>query len=310
MATLDFPSSPINGQQYTGPNGAVYTYDGTAWTVTGVISTGTAAGGDLSGTYPNPTVAKASGANLTVTNGVLYLNSGARVLASANLTQESLNEVGVPGQDTAKPVWKWGANATNDNYFVQRAPANTTSFASMSVVDASGNLTVASNFSTGGATSAYTSPGIRVTGTGAGTRYQNVGTALGDGYSNAIGFGWDGTLKARVDTTVIGTVTVSSDARVKQDVRPDVPGLDAVTALRPISFEYDQTKRAIGFERGRQYGLIAQEVAPILPLVVEDDGSDDHWLSIDYRRLVPVLIRAVQELTERVAALEAASANA
>src|SRR5262245_12919746 len=57
MAALDFPNSPVNGTQYSAPNGAVYTYDGTAWTVSGVLSTGTAAGGELTGTYPSPQIA-------------------------------------------------------------------------------------------------------------------------------------------------------------------------------------------------------------------------------------------------------------
>jgi len=57
MPALDFPNSPTNGQQYSAPNGAIYTYDGVAWTVSGVLSTGSAAGGSLAGTYPNPSIA-------------------------------------------------------------------------------------------------------------------------------------------------------------------------------------------------------------------------------------------------------------
>jgi hypothetical protein len=34
--------------------------------------------------------------------------------------------------------------------------------------------------------------------------------------------------------------------------------------------------------------------------VIEDDGSDEHWLGLDYRLLVPVLIRAIQELAAKV----------
>jgi len=68
MAALDFPSSPTNGQQYSAPNGVIYTFDGTVWTTSGVLSTGTAAGGALSGTYPNPTLAP--GVTLTATPSV------------------------------------------------------------------------------------------------------------------------------------------------------------------------------------------------------------------------------------------------
>jgi hypothetical protein len=151
---------------------------------------------------------------------------------------------------------------------------------------------------------------VQPTGTATGLRCQNVGVMSGDGYSNAIAFGFDaGLIKARVDGTQMGSVnlTAPSDARLKTDVQPDVPGLDAVRALRPVSFAYDQTARAggIGFPAGRHYGLIAQEAQPILPLIVDDDGTADHYLSIDYRRLVPVLLQAVQELATRVDGLTA-----
>jgi len=151
-------------------------------------------------------------------------------------------------------------------------------------------------------------PWLGIAGGGQGVRYQGVGTAVVGAYSNIIAFGWNGTLQARVDATVIGTVSVTapSDGRLKIDRQEDVPGLAAVTALRAVSFAYDQTKRAIGFAGGRHYGLIAQEAQPHVPLAVTDDGSTEHWLSVDYAALVPVLIRAVQELAARVAQLEAA----
>jgi Repeat of unknown function (DUF5907) len=58
MAALDFPSAPTVGQQYFAPNGAIYAWDGEAWTGSGA-PTGTAAGGDLTGTYPDPLIGAA-----------------------------------------------------------------------------------------------------------------------------------------------------------------------------------------------------------------------------------------------------------
>jgi hypothetical protein len=143
-----------------------------------------------------------------------------------------------------------------------------------------------------------------------GVRYANVGSTVGtEAFSNWIGLGWDGTtslVKLRVDSYQAGGIltTGASDARIKHEIREDIQGLALVDALRPVSFLYDQSKNPLGFPQGRQLGLIAQEVQPLLPSVVIDQQNDEHWLMIRYDGFVPVLIQAIKELTQRVAALE------
>jgi hypothetical protein len=88
-----------------------------------------------------------------------------------------------------------------------------------------------------------------------------------------------------------------SDARIKRDVREDVPGLDIAKQLRPVSFEYVPEMG----QPGRRQGLIAQEVQPLVPSAVESMGD---LLGIDYGQLIPVLLTAIQQLAARVEALE------
>lgn len=70
------PGSPVKGQIYfNSTDNIMYYWDGTAWIAAKGGAPGGAAGGDLGGTYPNPTVVKASGAfstsgQLTVPNGI------------------------------------------------------------------------------------------------------------------------------------------------------------------------------------------------------------------------------------------------
>ena len=90
-----------------------------------------------------------------------------------------------------------------------------------------------------------------------------------------------------------------SDERNKTNVEDLGPGLDEVTRLRPVSFEW-----AEGENPTKTYGLLAQEVREVLPEVVEED-PDGGELGVAYAELVPVLIKAVKQLSARVEQLEA-----
>jgi len=91
----------------------------------------------------------------------------------------------------------------------------------------------------------------------------------------------------------------SSDESLKTNIETVVDGASVVSALRPVRFDWiDQVK----FGGQREIGLIAQEVQAVLPEVV---GTNyDGTLTVDYPKVVAVLIGAVKELQARVAALE------
>ena len=109
------------------------------------------------------------------------------------------------------------------------------------------------------------------------------------------------------------TWTTGSDARLKDIVSGEMPGLSAVRQLIPRMYtrKTDDKKRL-------QYGYIAQEVLPILPVVV--DGADQQhvegvMLGINYESIGPVHTKAIQELAAENDALRSScedlrSANA
>ena len=92
----------------------------------------------------------------------------------------------------------------------------------------------------------------------------------------------------------------SSDMRVKENIVELDSSLDVINSLRPVKFDYiDGAKDQINF--------IAQEFKEVIPDAVtltEEQGLDDFHV-LDTSMLVPMLVKAVQELTAKVEELEA-----
>jgi hypothetical protein len=105
------------------------------------------------------------------------------------------------------------------------------------------------------------------------------------------------------------TIMSLSDARDKKDVTDLRAGLDFVKGLRPVEFVWDDRD-----EEGRHdiadFGFIAQdlkaaqedaEMADVLKLVYD---SNPEKLEASYGKLLPILVKAIQELTAKVELLE------
>src|SRR5215475_12416847 len=299
MAALDFPNSPTLNQQFAAPNGVTYKWDGTAWIVLGGAGLWTDTGTALTPTDATRNVT-IPGTATTAKGRLQSDNSTATPWLALSVNRDM--KAGTQ-DDATKKSWYLLLDTVNDACSIGRQPAGGAAN-NMLYVDASGNVSPSGYLSAGSH--------VRVTGSASGLKCQNTGTIGGDGYSNAVAFGWNGSsVTVRVDSTALGTMNITppSDERLKTAVAEDVPGIDALLALRPVTFAYAEpgTVDDPGHPPGRHYGLIAQEAQPHVPLAVEDDGSAEHWLSLDYRTLVPVLIRAIQELAARVTAAPAPS---
>ena len=106
------------------------------------------------------------------------------------------------------------------------------------------------------------------------------------------------------------SVAISSDRRLKSGLAlSSKDALEAIAAM-PV-YECDMTQPLEGAtEQHWDWALIADEVKPVVPLAVMDadpEAGIEYAAMRDYP-LIPLLIRAVQQLTERVAELEAAAA--
>jgi hypothetical protein len=129
-----------------------------------------------------------------------------------------------------------------------------------------------------------------------------------------------GTLRCQVTS-----ITSLSDERDKKDIAPLEFGLDFVKQLKPVSFEWNtRPETRTDFEgneieiQGKvgiaDIGFIAQDI-----VALEDSLGAADSLQLSYRdnpeklevtqgRLIPILVKAIQDLTAKVEALEAAQA--
>ncbi len=90
------------------------------------------------------------------------------------------------------------------------------------------------------------------------------------------------------------TAHTSSDERFKDHVQNLENTLEIVNNLRPVSFEWNETaKKHNSRNTGSDIGLIAQETEEFLPEVVHE--MYDKYKGIDYAKIVPILIGAIQE---------------
>ncbi len=86
-----------------------------------------------------------------------------------------------------------------------------------------------------------------------------------------------------------------SDRRFKQNIMPLASSLDKVSKLQGVAFTWNQAAfPSRQFPAGKEIGLIAQDVEPIIPEVVQTDAQG--YKSVAYDKLTAVLIEAVKEL--------------
>lgn len=115
---------------------------------------------------------------------------------------------------------------------------------------------------------------------------------------------WSGTNTGIGRDSTTGQITaVSSDQRLKTNIQTLTGSLDAIKSLRGTQFEWtnenDPEFRISSDATGTQIGLIAQEVEQILPQVVKPNGVKD-YLTVEYDKIVAVLIEAIKEQQQQI----------
>ena len=100
--------------------------------------------------------------------------------------------------------------------------------------------------------------------------------------------------------------TVTSDARDKTNITPINRGLDFISQLNPVSYQFKVSRESNVPNGNKRYGFLAQEIIALEgndPVIV--DNEDEDHLKYQGESLVPVLVKAIQELTTRLESVEA-----
>ena len=149
----------------------------------------------------------------------------------------------------------------------------------------------------------------------------NAGGNITTGQNNTcIGFNAQTSTATATDTFTLGgvvnvlrcmqtSITSLSDARDKKEITELSAGLDFVNTLKPVEFIWDDRNEE-GRHDVKDFGFIAQdlkksqediELADTLKLVYEDNPEK---LEASYGKLIPILVKAIQDLSAKVEALE------
>ena len=90
-------------------------------------------------------------------------------------------------------------------------------------------------------------------------------------------------------------ITTASDRRLKENIKPtSINALDKIKELNLIAFDYIKDKSH------EEIGLIAQEVQEVIPSAIEKYAGEDTHLTINYSKFIPYLIKAIQELNQKL----------
>lgn len=156
------------------------------------------------------------------------------------------------------------------------------------------------------------SGGAAVYGGGASVGVQGYGNNYGV-YGNSASGGYAGYFTG----SVYATTYTGSDRRLKQNITDFRSAINIIDKLQPKLYEYrqDGAYKLMHLPEGKHYGLIAQDVAQILPNLVKETTFDTRmaqaplkegqrntqpsevvdFKAVNYTELIPILVKAMQE---------------
>jgi len=108
-----------------------------------------------------------------------------------------------------------------------------------------------------------------------------------------------------------------SDERLKEDIVEIQSALEKIMSLRGVTYKPNSIAEELGYKKQQEVGVIAQDVEKVLPEAVkpapfdimlfentEISRSGQNYKTVQYEKLVPLLIEAIKELNKEVQQLK------
>jgi hypothetical protein len=187
-------------------------------------------------------------------------------------------------------------SASSVPVFVVNASGHITSVTNTSIAIASGAV---SGLAASATTNALDATNINA-GTLSMTRLGTTGApqfgSLGVGTAAS---GTTGEIRATADITA-----GYSDDKLKNRESNIQSALEKVSSLNGFYYTANEVAQQLGYTSKRQVGVSAQEVQNVLPEVVVPAPIDETYLTVQYEKMVPLLIEAIKELKAEIEELK------
>jgi hypothetical protein len=275
--------------------------------------------------------------DLTATNALYAVNAG----IATNLKSSSTNNFRIPYQSAVNttsflPVGVAGSilsskgsgevpewinpNTTASQSVVVSDSSNSSRYITFAADTGSQNLGIdKSNLIYNPSSNILTVPIVKLTSFVNSANTVIANTTTNGLQSNSFGVGTAPSTTAGEIRATNNITAYYSDERLKENIKPIPSALSKLLALRGVTFNSNKTAEQYGYtDKKEQIGVIAQEVEKVLPQIVvpapfdiaqDEDGNEysksgENYKTVQYDKLVPLLIEAIKEQQETIINLQ------